>query len=82
VSDVNLAGLSREELADLGLVRASDLSEWITSRQLCEWLNVTMDWLYDRIREGSIPHIKVGRTLRFNRVEMNAYIERHRRGAA
>jgi excisionase family DNA binding protein len=38
-------------------------------------------WLYAKAAAGEIPHLKVGKYLRFDLHEVKAWLERHRRGA-
>lgn len=53
--------------------------EWMNPDRVCDWLDVKKDWLYDQAERGSIPHIKVGRMLRFNRGELRQWLEGFRR---
>lgn len=39
-------------------------------------------WLYAKAAAGEIPHLKVGKYLRFDLQEVKAWLERHRRGAS
>ena len=43
-------------------------------------LKVPRSWLYDRTRKGKIPHLKLGKYLRFHREELLAWIEDQRVG--
>ncbi len=52
---------------------------WMTPEQVCNWLQVKRDWLYDQAERGSIPHIKVNRMLRFKRSELDDWTEGFRR---
>lgn len=54
---------------------------WMSTDQVCEWMNVEKDWLYDRVAKKGIPHVKVGRLLRFKRSELEDWIEGHRQVA-
>lgn len=49
---------------------------WMSTDNLCAWLEVNRDWVYDKINE--IPHVKVGRLLRFNKREVTIWLEKHR----
>ncbi len=51
---------------------------YMTSEQVCEWLQVKMDWLYDKVSKNEIPYVKIGRILRFKKTEMVTWVEEHR----
>ncbi len=57
----------------------ADDDAWLDPDQVCDWLNVRKDWLYDMAQQNKIPHIKVGRLLRFNKGELKAWLSEHRR---
>lgn len=42
-----------------------------------EYLSLSVDYLHKLVQERSIPHVKVGRALRFDKVALGRYIERH-----
>ncbi len=43
-------------------------------------LKVPRSWIYERTRKGEIPHVKLGKYLRFHRQELLAWIESQRVG--
>ena len=46
----------------------------LTVPQVCELLGVHRDWLYVEVAEGRIPHIRLGRNIRFRPAELNEWI--------
>lgn len=51
-------------------------------REVAEIFQVPLSWIYDRTRRNGpekIPHVKMGKYLRFRREEVGEFIERHRR---
>lgn len=42
-----------------------------------EYLSLSVDYLHKLVQERSIPHVKVGRALRFDKVALGRYIEQH-----
>lgn len=46
--------------------------QYIGTEELCEWLDLERDWVYDRITE--IPHAKFGRLLRFKVGSIKKYV--------
>lgn len=43
---------------------------WLTIEEAAELLRVKVSWLYERTRTNEIPHIKLGKYLRFDREEL------------
>ena len=41
----------------------------MTPDNVCALLKVTKDWLYDQVQARRIPHVRLGRHLRFRRSE-------------
>ena len=48
--------------------------ELVTPDDVCDLLKVTKDRLYDQVQARRIPHIRLGRKLRFRRAEVLAHI--------
>lgn len=61
--------------------RVSLPAGWMSSDQICTYLNVRRDWLYDLVSRNEIPHVKLGRLLRFKRSEIDVWMEGYRRDA-
>ena len=45
--------------------------------QLCQELGMGKSWVYRRLRGGEIPSIRLGRTIKVRREELEQYLERH-----
>ena len=43
-------------------------------------LSVRPSWVYDAAREHRIPHLRIGRHIRFLRTDLEAWIDRQRAG--
>ena len=59
--------------------------ELLSIGQVCQRLGMGKSWVYRRIHEGAIPSVKLGRTIKVRRPELEEYLENHRhrpRGAA
>ncbi len=50
-------------------------SEFITVNELAEYLRVTPLWIYNRVRKKEIPHLKIGRILRFRRSTIEEWLK-------
>ena len=51
-----------------------DLKDLITPDQLCDLLQVDKTWVYRQTREGTIPFIKMGKYLRFQRSNIEKWL--------
>jgi excisionase family DNA binding protein len=52
--------------------------ELLSIVQVCQRLDMGKSWVYRRIHEGEIPSVKLGRTIKVRRSELEAYLEKHR----
>ena len=50
-----------------GSARGDELAELLTLDEVVTWLRVPRSWVYARTRKGQIPHVKLGKYLRFPR---------------
>jgi excisionase family DNA binding protein len=51
----------------------------LTVQEAADLLRVPVGWLYERTRSNSIPHVKLGKYLRFDREELAGWIDELRR---
>lgn len=52
-------------------------------REVAALLNVPLTWVYERTRKRgreTIPHVKLGKYVRFDRADIESYMEKQRRG--
>lgn len=47
----------------------------LTPQQVCELMQVKLDWIYDNCAAGNIPHVRLGRTIRFRPADLRAYLD-------
>jgi len=55
----------------------------LTVREVAEFLRVPASWVYERTRRRGrdrLPHVKIGKYLRFRLIDLEAYLEALRRG--
>jgi excisionase family DNA binding protein len=45
--------------------------------QLCRDLGMGKSWVYRRLRSGEIPSVRLGRTIKVRRDELEEYLQRH-----
>lgn len=53
-------------------VRATD--RLMTVEDLCAYLGVSKDFIYDQVRDGRLPAIRIARQLRFRPPDVDAFI--------
>ena len=56
--------------------------ELLTVKEVARLLKVPSSWVYERCRPGMpepLPHIKLGKYLRFSRAEVLSYLEKLKR---
>ena len=57
------------------------MDELLTVQEVAEMFRVPPSWIYDRTRRRGperIPHVKLGRYVRFKKKEVQQFIEDHR----
>lgn len=50
----------------------------VSVQELAEYLGVKVSWVYGRTSAGTIPHVKVGRYVRFRIADVERWLERKR----
>ncbi len=55
---------------------------FLTVEELSEYLGTPMPTLYTWTHQKKIPHLKLGRTLRFDRLEIDGWLESRRVAAS
>jgi len=45
--------------------------------QLCQEQGMGKSWVYRRLRSGEIPSVRLGRTIKVRRDELEQYLQRH-----
>lgn len=55
--------------------------ELLTADDVAAMLRVTKAWVYAETRRGALPHIRLGRYVRYRRAAVLAWIEAIERGA-
>ena len=46
--------------------------------ELCQELGMGKSWVYRRLRSGEIPSVKLGRSIKVKRADLEEYLEKHR----
>ncbi len=51
---------------------------YVSSAAAAEYLGLSLDALYKRVRRGEVPHIWMGRLLRFDLQDLDLWMRRQR----
>ncbi len=51
----------------------------MTTDELCEYLKVKRDWVYQQRYAGTIPYLKSGGKLCFRKSEIDEYLKNHKK---
>jgi excisionase family DNA binding protein len=54
------------------------MSPFLTLFEAAEYLGFCETWVYRKCRAKILPHIRIGRTLRFTKQDLDAWINSHR----
>lgn len=67
--------------ASSGVVRpAGDSARLLEAEDVANYLGVRTDWVYREVRAGRLPHIRLGRAVRFRSESIEAWIDSRERG--
>jgi len=56
------------------------MTQLMTIREAAEFLKVSRSYLYQATRRGEVPVMRLGRSLRFSRETLSAWIESRMKG--
>ena len=56
----------------------SDPIRWMSTKETCEYLGITLRTLYRMIDEGQLPAYQMGRVFRLQHSDVESFIERSR----
>jgi excisionase family DNA binding protein len=51
----------------------------LSLKEVCQELGMSKGWVYQRIRSGEIPHVKLGHNIKVKREDLDAYLHAQRR---
>ena len=54
------------------------MEELVSPKELCKLLKVSKFWTYTMVKKGLLPCYKMGKTVRFKKSDIEAYLERTR----
>jgi excisionase family DNA binding protein len=52
----------------------------LTAKEVGELLQLNASWVLDAVRRNAIPHIRLGRHVRFRRIDIETWLSDQRRG--
>jgi excisionase family DNA binding protein len=56
-------------------------SRLLEAEDVADYLGMRTDWVYREVRAGRLPHIRLGRAVRFRRQSIEAWLESNERGS-
>jgi excisionase family DNA binding protein len=56
------------------------MGQLLEAKDVAEMLGMTPDWVYAEVRAGRIPHLKMGRYVRFRPESIDAWLLESERG--
>ena len=54
----------------------------LEAEDVARYIGMTADWVYREVRAGRMPHIRLGRYVRFRRESIDAWLQARERGPA
>lgn len=57
-------------------------SRLLEADDVARYIGMTSDWVYREVRAGRMPHIRLGRYVRFRRESIDAWLAARERGPA
>ncbi len=63
-------------------IRTDSGSRLLEAEDVVNYLGMRTDWVYREVRAGRLPHVRLGRAVRFRRESIDAWIESQERGAS
>jgi excisionase family DNA binding protein len=60
--------------APAGFVGAEPQARLLEAEEVARYLGMRIDWVYREVRAGRLPHIRLGRAVRFRRESINAWL--------
>ena len=55
-----------------------DSLQLLSVQEVCQQLGMGKSWVYRRLRSGEIPSVKLGRSIKVMRADLETYLEQHR----
>lgn len=70
-----IADLVANKVSERINAQPQEHSTLMTTDELATYLRVPKTWLYDRTRDNTIPHVKVGKYVRFSLPDILAWLK-------
>jgi excisionase family DNA binding protein len=67
--------------AGLPRMKAESASRLLEAEDVADYLGMRTGWVYREVRAGRLPHIRLGRAVRFRRESIEEWLESHERGS-
>jgi excisionase family DNA binding protein len=71
-----------QEPDDVGRDDQGGPGRLLEADDVARYIGMTTDWIYREVRAGRMPHIRLGRYVRFRRESIDAWLAARERGPA
>jgi len=76
-----MAELSEPVGSDAPPIRTAAAARLLEAEDVANYLGMRTDWVYREVRAGRLPHIRLGRAVRFRRESIELWLEARERAA-
>ena len=59
----------------ISMKTSSETKKLLTARDLSKWLNLPLPSIYEKTRQNQLPHVRLGKTVRFQHDEIVKFLE-------
>jgi excisionase family DNA binding protein len=53
-------------------------TNWVSVSQLCGHLKLSKETVYNMVTENRLPHVKVGKSIRFDLLEVDEFLKKQK----
>lgn len=64
----------------MAVMERAEADSLLTAAEVAALLRVTKAWVYAETRRGALPHVRLGRYVRYRRAAVSAWVEEIERG--
>jgi excisionase family DNA binding protein len=61
-----------------GHLQHRSASDLLSIQDVCQELNMGKSWVYQKLKSGEIPSIRLGRLIKIRRADLDEYLNSHR----
>jgi excisionase family DNA binding protein len=77
-----MSDISTDDGVGPGCIGSGSRARLLEADEVARYLGMRTDWVYREVRAGRLPHIRLGRAVRFRQESIEAWVASRERGAA